>query len=204
MALGIAPDEHWLGLFCSASQQALPNFNPQNLSNTVWALGRLRHAPPPAWGAAFLEALRAKMGSFSAVQLCDTLYGLAQLGLRPEQGLLARLLVACAGSVNVMAGALPAAASCVLLGRSGAACVLRRRLPALRRRPAPARLRAAEPLWGALPHRRPSPARPLPRLPAPAQAPSSPAWSRRACSSSTSPPSCGCASWWPRRARACS
>jgi hypothetical protein len=123
VALGIAPDSHWLALFCAASEEALPDFNPQNLSNTVWALGRLQHAPPPSWAAAFLGALRTKMGAFSAVQLSDTLYGLSQLGLRPEQGLLARLLVACAGSVNVMGGAPPPRHPATPPGGSGAACV---------------------------------------------------------------------------------
>jgi hypothetical protein len=54
-------------------------FNPQELANLVWGLGRLHSCPPKPWINQLLGAVEANLAQFSPQQLSNVLWGLANL-----------------------------------------------------------------------------------------------------------------------------
>jgi hypothetical protein len=62
----------------------LADFNPQELSNTLWALSQMQHTPSKPWMQQLLLASLQQMSSFVAADLTQTLCGLSKLGYSPS------------------------------------------------------------------------------------------------------------------------
>ena len=73
----------WLAVTESAivAKRNLPSYNPQDLSNTLWAFAKFEHVPGPAFQEAFEEAALAKIGSFDTQSLANFAYAHAALAL---------------------------------------------------------------------------------------------------------------------------
>lgn len=67
-----------------AASSRLDQFNPQELSNTLWALAQLQHTPSKPWMQQLLLASLQQMSSFLAADFTQTLGGLSKLGYNPS------------------------------------------------------------------------------------------------------------------------
>jgi hypothetical protein len=79
--------------FYAASQPRLPAFSSKQLAATLAALGSLSPpdaSPPPAWSAAALAAVSARLATLNAPGLCEVMWGLCELRLVPERELVQR------------------------------------------------------------------------------------------------------------------
>jgi hypothetical protein len=68
--------------------------DPQNLSNTLWALATLGRTGDGAFVSALLEAARSQLGSFNPQDLANTLWALATLGRTGDGAFVSALLEA--------------------------------------------------------------------------------------------------------------
>lgn len=67
----------------SASHVAMVSFSPRHLSNSLWALARLRTRPPDYWLGEWLSALARKLGACRPHDLALSLHALASLQVQP-------------------------------------------------------------------------------------------------------------------------
>jgi len=66
---------HTLQALLARSLQQMPDFSPQGLANTAWAMARLGVAPGELWLAALLEHTSRKMPGMTAqVRACTHTY----------------------------------------------------------------------------------------------------------------------------------
>jgi hypothetical protein len=63
--------------------QARTGFNPQELSNTVYACGQLGITPPADWLQRYWHTSALKLGEFKEQGLSNTLHACGQLGITP-------------------------------------------------------------------------------------------------------------------------
>ncbi len=93
--------ESWLPRFWAASEQLLVaspgDFQPQHLSNLMWAHGRLEVPPPAQWLAAWQAAAAPQLGKFTGQGCSNMLWGLVKAGAVPEVEWLNRFVHATAG-----------------------------------------------------------------------------------------------------------
>jgi hypothetical protein len=76
---------------CDAATQAqLASMQPSDLTDTVWALARLRYTPPQPWAQTLSAAITNALPGFSAQGLAMVIWGFSRLGLRPERQWLLR------------------------------------------------------------------------------------------------------------------
>jgi hypothetical protein len=100
--VGLHPGDDWLAAYLQAAQPQLPAMNAQDLGLLVWALGRFKHVPEPAFCHALLAAAATQLAAtgdssssgsssrgFDAQGLSNMLWGLAVLELQPGQPWLA-------------------------------------------------------------------------------------------------------------------
>jgi hypothetical protein len=64
--------------------------HPSDLTDTVWALARLRYTPPQPWTQTLTAAITQALPGFSAQGLAMVIWGFSRLGLRPERQWLLR------------------------------------------------------------------------------------------------------------------
>ena len=78
-----ASSDSWLALTESAivAKRNLRSYNPQDLSNALWAFARFEHVPGAAFQAEFEEAAVAKIRSFNTQSLANVAYAYASLAL---------------------------------------------------------------------------------------------------------------------------
>ena len=76
-------DESWLATTESAivARRNLRSYNPQDLSNTLWAFAKFERVPSAAFQEEFEEAALAKMHAFNAQSLANVAYAYAALAL---------------------------------------------------------------------------------------------------------------------------
>ena len=74
-------DESWLATTESAivARRNLRSYNPQDLSNTLWAFAKFERVPSAAFQEEFEEAALAKMHAFNAQSLANVAYAYAAL-----------------------------------------------------------------------------------------------------------------------------
>ncbi|KXZ45968.1 hypothetical protein GPECTOR_49g552 [Gonium pectorale] len=75
----------FLAAFLQISRQRLGTFGPQAISNTVWAMARLRFRPPPDWLDALCEASAPQLPAFSAQALSNMACALAHMEHLPSE-----------------------------------------------------------------------------------------------------------------------
>jgi hypothetical protein len=75
--------DSWLALTESAivAKRNLRSYNPQDLSNALWAFARFEHVPGAAFQAEFEEAAVAKITEFNTQSLANVAYAYASLAL---------------------------------------------------------------------------------------------------------------------------
>ncbi|WIA36618.1 hypothetical protein OEZ86_007906 [Tetradesmus obliquus] len=101
------PSSKWLERFYAASQPRLPSFSSKQLAATLAALGSLSPpgaSPPPAWAAAALAAVSARLATLNAPGLCEVMWGLCELRLVPERELVQRYMAQTAEKMHLMNG----------------------------------------------------------------------------------------------------
>jgi hypothetical protein len=93
--LDMPPEEEWVAALYAAAEAggrtggdnnstaAFAHLNQQQLVQLLWALGRLRQRPPPAWLQGLLAVLQPQLPTLSPTELANTLWGLAGIGYRP-------------------------------------------------------------------------------------------------------------------------
>ena len=63
-----------------ATEQRLSEFNPQNLSNAVWAYATAKHAAPALFDAIAEETVHRKLGFFNPQNLANMVWAYATAG----------------------------------------------------------------------------------------------------------------------------
>ena len=69
----------WMGL-PEAIRQLIRGFDPQHLSNTVWAFAKAGHASPELFEVISAEAVRRRLGNFDPQALSNTAWAFAKAG----------------------------------------------------------------------------------------------------------------------------
>jgi hypothetical protein len=77
-------------LHAAATHEQLSTMQPSDLTDTVWALARLRYTPPKPWTQTLTSAITTSLPGFSAQGLAMVIWGFTRLGLRPERQWLLR------------------------------------------------------------------------------------------------------------------
>jgi hypothetical protein len=90
------PPADWLQQFWQASGPLLRQFTPQNLSNTLYACGKLSTKPPADWLQQFWQASGPLLRQFTPQNLSNTLHACALLGEVPPDDWLRRFWQASA------------------------------------------------------------------------------------------------------------
>jgi hypothetical protein len=75
-------------------QRRLPQSSPQDLSNSLWALAKLRVQPPQDWLQDWVAASAGLLGQFSGQAIGNAVWGLVKLGHRPGEAWVQRCLTA--------------------------------------------------------------------------------------------------------------
>ncbi len=78
-----------LVMLCSASARHLQRFNAQDLSNTLYALAKLQHAPPREWMDAWAARATHQLPWFTPQALANSAWALAKLKQQQPQWLAA-------------------------------------------------------------------------------------------------------------------
>lgn len=73
----------WLNLWLSVSQDHLPDFQPIDLAQSMWALAVLRYQPGDSWFSCMLVNSYRKLTAFGPQDLSNLIWGMAHLGLTP-------------------------------------------------------------------------------------------------------------------------
>lgn len=79
MSLGYPPGFEWLQMFLFTVRPHLKSFNPRQLGNIMWALGKAQHKVYDAWLETFLQAVLKGLPTFSPKDYVITAWGLATL-----------------------------------------------------------------------------------------------------------------------------
>jgi len=67
----------------SSSSSPFEAFNAHQQVQLLWAAGRLKQQPPPAWLTALLSSLQPKLTTLSPTELTNAMWGLSRIGFRP-------------------------------------------------------------------------------------------------------------------------
>lgn len=89
VTMSYTPIREWMALYYTGLEQCISAFKPQDISNTLWAFGRLefngaQYKVAPDIVAKLLMQAYNQLPDFSAQQLSNSLWGLARLGFAPN------------------------------------------------------------------------------------------------------------------------
>jgi hypothetical protein len=93
----LLPQQELHATVCELMQQLqrrLPHCSPQDLSNSLWALAKLRVQPPQDWLQDWVAASAGMLGQFSGQAIGNAVWGLVKLGHRPGEAWVQRCLTA--------------------------------------------------------------------------------------------------------------
>ena len=88
------------GQLLEFAARVFERMEPRNLSNSLYACGKLGITPPDDWMLRFWHASAAKLGDFKPQDCSNTIYACGLLGLAPPADLLERFWIASAAQLG--------------------------------------------------------------------------------------------------------